>query len=112
MPRGDLLGEMSDPTIKGSTMIKRLIAGVLVATLLVPGSAALAGKKKKKGPKPWTSEELTIGLAHPVFYGNSGDVLSVTAQEFHQTCAIPATQDSMVSTRCLPLTRRSQAWRR
>ena len=61
-------------------MTKKLIAGVLVATLLLPGSAALTGKKKKKGPKPWTSEELTIALAHPVFYGQSGDVMSVTAR--------------------------------
>jgi hypothetical protein len=57
----------------------------LVATLAGPAAA----KKKKKQPKPYTSEVVSIQLAHPVFNGQSETVVGVTAQEFIQSCAIP-----------------------
>ena len=70
-------------------MSKKLIAAFLVLGLLVAFSGPAAAKKKKKGPKPYTSEEATINVGHPVFYGQSGTVLSLTAQEFLNSCAIP-----------------------
>jgi extracellular elastinolytic metalloproteinase len=68
--------------------MKKFIAAFLVLGMFV----ALAGPaeaKKKKGPKPYVSEEGTINVGHPVFYGNSGTVLAVTAQEFLNSCSIP-----------------------
>ena len=68
---------------------KLLIIGLVLAL-----TAALAGpsvaKKKKKGPKPYTSEEVTVQLGHPVFYGASGTVVGVTPQEFIRSCALPS----------------------
>ena len=69
-------------------MSKKIISAFLVLGLLVAFSGP-AVAKKKKGPKPYTSEEATINVGHPVFYGNSGTLLSATAQEFLNTCAIP-----------------------
>ena len=69
-------------------MSKKFIAAFLVLGLLVAFSGP-AVAKKKKGPKPYTSEEATINVGHPVFYANSGTLLSATAQEFLNTCAIP-----------------------
>jgi hypothetical protein len=65
-----------------------LLTLALAATLAGPASAA---KKKPKGPKPFKSEEVTIQLGHSVLYGNSGTILSLTAQEFTNSCAIPQT---------------------
>ncbi|MGH2753016.1 MAG: hypothetical protein ACRDLB_01155 [Actinomycetota bacterium] len=72
-------------------MVKRSLSALLVVGLLASVAAppTAAKKKKKKGPKPYTSEEGTIAVGHPVFYSASGDVLSLTAQEFQNTCAIP-----------------------
>ena len=70
-------------------MFKKLIAALLVLGLLVAFAGPAAAKKKKKGPKPYTSEEATINVGHPVFYDASGTILSVTAQEFMNSCAIP-----------------------
>ena len=67
-------------------LIIALVFGLSLA-LLGPASA---GKKKKKGPKPYTSEEVSIELGHPIFYGSSGDILAVTAQEFRAACSIPS----------------------
>lgn len=68
-------------------MFKRFaIVGLVLAVGLV-AHPAVAGKKK---PKPYKSEEVTIAVAHPIFYGQSGSVNSVTAKEFENTCAIPA----------------------
>jgi hypothetical protein len=69
-------------------MSKKIISAFLVLGLLVAFSGP-AVAKKKKGPKPYTSEEATINVGHPVFYGNSGTLLSATAQEFLNSCAIP-----------------------
>jgi len=63
---------------------------IVLALFVAAAPYAVAGKKKK--PKPWKSEEVTIAVAHPVFYGNSGEVNNVTAQEFENTCAEPASQ--------------------
>jgi len=71
-------------------MAKRICA-LALALLVAVAPYAAAGKKKKKA-KPYKSEEVTIAVAHPVFYGNSGEVGSVTAQEFENTCAEPASQ--------------------
>lgn len=72
------------------TMVKRFLVLALIAMLVVPAGHALAGKKKK--PKPWTSEQGTIAIAHPVFYSTSGDIVGVTLQELKNTCAMPVTQ--------------------
>ncbi|MFP5298050.1 MAG: hypothetical protein ACLGHL_03555 [Actinomycetota bacterium] len=72
-------------------MLKKLIACALVVGLMtaVVGPAG-AKKKKSKGPKPYKSEEVTIQVGHPVFYGQTGSPKSVTAMEFEQNCAIPS----------------------
>mgnify|MGYP000713443504 CR=1 FL=1 len=72
--------------------MKRSILILLVLALLFPAGSAVAKKKGKKAPKPWTSEEGTIAVAHPVFYSTSGDLISVTMQELKNTCAMPASQ--------------------
>ena len=69
--------------------MKKMIAVALALAIVAAPSAAVAGKKKK-GPKPYTSESVTIQMGHPVFNGNSGSIVSLTAQEFMGTCAIPA----------------------
>lgn len=70
-------------------MVRKLVVALLVVGLVA--SPAMAGKKKKsKKPKPYKSEEVTIAVAHPVFYGSSGTILGVTAQEFMNNCGIPA----------------------
>ncbi len=61
----------------------------LVFCLALASSPAWAGKKK---PKPYKSEEVTILVPHPVFYGATGAVNSVTAKEFeNRGCATPTT---------------------
>ncbi|HVF12446.1 MAG TPA: hypothetical protein VNA87_05100 [Actinomycetota bacterium] len=65
-----------------------LLALIVAASLASP---ATAGKKKPKGPKPYKSEEVTIQLGHSILYGNSGQVIGITAQEFINSCAIPTT---------------------
>ena len=57
---------------------------ILGASSLVP---AVAGKK---GPKPYKSEEGIILVPHTMLYSSSGEVNSVTANEFESRCAIPA----------------------
>lgn len=68
-------------------LIVLLVLGLSVALL---GPASAAKKKKKKGPKPYKSEEVTMEVGHPIFYSSSGDVMSVTAQEFRRSCSIPS----------------------
>lgn len=73
-------------------MTKKLIACALVVglTVAIVGPAGAAKKKKRKGPKPYTSDEVTIQVGHPVLYGNTGSPQSVTAKEFENGCAIPS----------------------
>ena len=66
--------------------MKRLIAFAAVASLAFSVTPALAGKK----PKPYKSEVVATGIAHPVFYGQSGSVNAITAKEFENSCSIPA----------------------
>lgn len=70
---------------------KLLILGLVLALAAALAGPAAAGKKKKKGPKPFKSETMTIEIGHPVFNGYSGTVVGITPQEFIQTCALPTT---------------------
>ena len=70
-------------------MPKKLIACFLVLGLLAAFTGPAAAKKKKKGPKPYVSEEATINVGHPVFYSTTQTPVSLTAQEFINSCAIP-----------------------
>jgi hypothetical protein len=73
-----------------SARMKRLLVFSLVALLLIHGANAVAGKRKK-GPKPYTSNEVTIAISHPVLTA-TGHVVNVTIQEFKNRCALPASQ--------------------
>jgi hypothetical protein len=64
---------------------KFVILGV-IAALAVMSPAASAAKK----PKPYKSEDVQIAVAHPILWGNTGSINSVTAKEFEQTCALPS----------------------
>jgi hypothetical protein len=68
------------------TLVTLLAACVVAAPA---GAGAFAKAKKKKGPKPYVSEQITIQAGHPAFRSQSGTLVTVTAQEFIQTCAIP-----------------------
>lgn len=68
--------------------MKKLTAVAAVLALLALPGAASAGKKK--GPAPYKSETVTVATGHPVLHSASGTLLSVTAQEFMNSCAIPA----------------------
>lgn len=70
--------------------MKKTIILLLVLALALPFGGAFAAKKKK--PKPYKSETVSTGVAHPVFYGQSGEVNSLTAREFMATCATPSSQ--------------------
>jgi hypothetical protein len=72
--------------------MKRSILVLLILALLLPTGALAAKKGNKKAPKPWTSEQGTIAVAHPVFYSTAGDVVSLTIQEFKNSCAMPTSQ--------------------
>ena len=67
--------------------MKKFVAVILtvlaVAALATPASA---GKK----PKPYKSEDGIILVGHTLLYASTGDTNSVTAKEFENTCAIPA----------------------
>lgn len=68
---------------------KLLILGLVLAVAAALAAPASAGKKK--GPKPYKSEVVTVQLGHPVFNGQSGTVVGITPQEFINTCALPTT---------------------
>jgi hypothetical protein len=72
-------------------MFKKTAVMLAVAALVAAplGTGALAAKKKK-GPKPYVSPEITIQTGHPAAHSQSGTLLTVTAQEFIRTCALPA----------------------
>lgn len=69
--------------------MRKLIAVAAALAIVVAPSSAVAGKKKK-GPKPYKSEVVSIEVGHPVFNGASGSMVAVTAQEFIARCDIPA----------------------
>lgn len=72
-------------------MFKKTVVTLAAAALVVApiGTGALAAKKKK-GPKPYVSEEIAIQTGHPAAHSQSGTLLTVTAQEFIRTCAVPS----------------------
>ena len=72
------------------TIKKTLVVCVALSLALTAGNGALAAKKKK--PKRWKSETVSLGIAHPVVYGSTGQVNSVTAHEFVARCDTPASQ--------------------
>lgn len=73
-------------------MRKKVLVAILLLGLISALSApASAGKKRKKKVKPYKSETASIAVAHPVFNSASGTLVSVTGQEFLQSCSIPAT---------------------
>jgi hypothetical protein len=76
-------------------MHKKLLVAILLLGLVAALSApAAAGKKKKV--KPWKSETVTIVAGHPAFHGPSGgNLVSVTAQEFFQSCAVPTVSNGV-----------------
>jgi extracellular elastinolytic metalloproteinase len=69
---------------------KLVVLGMVLLLAMTASQVAFAGKKKK--PKPWKSEEVSLGIAHTALYGSSGEVNLVTAMEFEQACALPASQ--------------------
>jgi hypothetical protein len=69
--------------------MKRVLTLGLVLAMAVMVQPAFAGKRKPK-VKPYKSEEVTIALSHPVFYGQTGAVNTATAKDFENSCAIPA----------------------
>ena len=70
-------------------MSKKLLILGLVLSLAAAFAAPAAAKKK--GPKPFKSETITVQVGHPVFNGYSGTVVGVTPQEFINTCSLPTT---------------------
>lgn len=70
--------------------MKKLLVLALVLGLVVSIVGPAGAKKKKKAPKPYVTEEVTMELGHPVFNGGSGSLVSVTGQEFLNSCAIPS----------------------
>ena len=69
--------------------MKKTIAILAALAIVAAPSTAIAGKKKK-GPKPFVSETVSVAMGHPVLNGQSGSLVSITGQEFLNTCAIPA----------------------
>lgn len=66
-------------------MVLTLVVAVIAALVVAPATAG----KKKKGPKPYTSPEGLIAVPHTMLYASTGEVNSVTANEFENLCAIP-----------------------
>jgi len=73
-------------TIRKTLVIYLVVA--LGASLL--GSTAIAGKKKKKAPQPWKSEEAVIAVPHTMLISSTGERNNVTLREFENRCEIPA----------------------
>lgn len=73
-------------------MLKKVLVSLVAASLIAaPAGAGAFAKGKKKGPKPYVSADITIQTGHPAAHSQSGTLVTVTAQEFIRTCAIPAT---------------------
>jgi hypothetical protein len=73
--------------------MKRRIALLISLVLLFAcvGPAHAGKKKAKPKPKPYTSEKGIIAAPHTLLFASTGEMNSVTAREFENTCAIPAT---------------------
>lgn len=70
--------------------MKKTLAVLLTLILAASLAGTATAAKKKKGPKPYKSEEVSIQFGHSVQYGNTDTVVGVTPQEFINSCAIPA----------------------
>ena len=73
-------------------MLKKTLVTLVAATLVAApaGAGALAKARKKKAPKPYVSSEIAIRTGHPAAHSQSGTLVTVTAQEFIRTCAVPS----------------------
>jgi hypothetical protein len=67
-----------------------LLVILCLATIATPADAA-----KKKGSKPYVSEEVTINWSHTSTYSTTGTLVSVTAQEFLMDCSIPSVSNGV-----------------
>ncbi len=68
----------------------RQILAIFLSLALALAFAAPATAGKKKGPKPYKSEEGIILVPHTLLVSSTNQVNSVTAREFENRCAIPA----------------------
>jgi hypothetical protein len=75
---------------KGGGMTLKRVLALTTALVLAAGMAGPATAGKKKAPKPYTSEDGLIVAPHTMLYSSTGEVNSVTANEFENRCAIPA----------------------
>ena len=66
---------------------KIVIVGVILALALMSPAADAAKKPKAK---PYKSEDVSLLIAHPIAYGNTGSINSITAKEFENSCAVPS----------------------
>lgn len=71
-------------------MRNKLLVAILLLGLVAALSAPATAKKKKKKVKPYKSETVTVMAGHPAFFSTSGTLVTVTAQEFLQSCSIPS----------------------
>ena len=69
--------------------MKKLMVCLLALSLVAGAQSAWAGKRK--APKPFKSEQVTLTVPHPVAYSSTESVNSITAKEFENTCALPST---------------------
>ena len=69
--------------------MRRVLTLGLTLAMVLMIHPALAAKKKPK-VKPYKSDEVTVAVAHPVFFGQTGAVNTVTAKDFENSCAVPA----------------------
>ena len=71
-------------------MLKKVVVtGLMLALALSIQPASAAKKKKAKKPKPYKSEQVTLAVAHPIAYGNTGSVNLLAAKELENTCTTP-----------------------
>ena len=69
--------------------MKKIVVCLLALALIAGSQGAWAAKRKK--PKPYKSEQVTLAVPHPVAYSSTGSVNGITAKEFENTCALPST---------------------
>ena len=69
-------------------MRKHLAIAVVVVLVAALAGTALAGKKRK--PNSYKSEDVEISVGHTATLEPPEVILSVTAQEFIRTCALPS----------------------